>query len=897
MAAGNTPPRLAAMLLTLRLSGTEVGRTILGDFAEEFAERASHDPAAARRWYRREAWGVVLRKSAVARRSFVRQLQPPGDSVMTRLLVDIRLAFRTLFAAPRFTVIAALTLAIGVGASSAIFAVVNGILLQPLPYANANRIVNVWSHAPSIGYDQFPLSPDLYFLYERDNDVFDDMALFQRRRGNFTLDGGTPDVVDTIVATHTYFSTLGISPTFGRAFTADEDRPGEGGVVVISHRAWRDRFGSDPAILERRVRLDGADLQVIGVTPTQIDGTGTPDFFLPALHDRENPIQGNFGWNAVARLREGVTPEMASTHLVPLVQRMADTATSPTYRAFLVGNDYAPRVRLMKEDVIGSVEQPLWILLGTVGILLLIACANVANLFLVRAEGRQLEIAIRVAMGAARATMVRAMLVEAIVLASIGAGVGLAAVAVGLPALLRLAPPTIPRLHLVHIDWTVAAFVVAITFVSAMLFGLIPALRYTRPRSLGVLRHGTRGSDEPARQRARHGLVIVQTALAVILLVGSGLLARSFSRLLSTDPGFKPDSVMTFRLSLPPTQYRDDASMQSFADRMVAGLRALPGVTAVAAVNTLPIANAAPGTAHVFEHRQGEPGVLPPIVHYKVVVGDYFDTMGIPLLAGRMFHSGDRADDAQTAIVNQALVDEFFPNMDPIGKRVRQGGEPAPGTPPAPWITIVGVVGTERQDGLRRPARPLIYYAQSALSPASLRTLDYAVRGAGITTRGEELRRAVWAIDSGLPVAALRPMQEILDTSVVDFTFTMVTLGIAALLALVLGAVGLYGVLSYAVTLRTKEIGVRMALGAQPSVVLRSVVARGFVLAAIGLGIGLAAAAGLTQLMDGLLFETAPLDPLTFVSMSAALLLVAGLASYLPARRAAHVSPLESMKQ
>ncbi len=895
MPGGNQPPRVLARLLALRLSGTEVGRTVLGDFHEEFAERVVSDPRAARRWFRREALSVLCRRSAVAERTFTRQLPPPGDAFMSRLFTDLRNAARSLAHQPRFTVIASLTLALGIGGATAIFSVANGILLQPLPYPDGDRVVNVWSHAPKIGYNQFPLSPDLYFLYERDNQVFEHMALLQRGRANLT-GSGSPDVVDTIETTHTYFSTLGIAPVQGRVFTAAEDAPGGPNVVVLSHRAWRDRFGADTAIVGRTIQMDGAATEVIGVLPAAIDGSGTPDFFLPARHDRAAPIQGSFGWNAIARLRPGVTPEAATTNLVPLVVRLTESITVPPYRAFLLDNGYAPLVHRMKDDVIGDSRQPLLILLGTVGILLLIACANVANLFLVRAEGRQLEIAIRVAMGAARWTLVRSMLAEALLIATLGAVLGVAAVAAGLPALLRLAPPTVPRLHLVTVDVTVLAFAAALAVVSACLFGLLPALKYTRPRSLAALRLGVRGGDDPARQRARHGLVVLQTAMALVLLVGSGLLVRSFNRLLATDPGIQADGVMTFRVALPASQYPDGAPVRAFSDRLLARLNETAGVASAGAATVLPIANAAPGTAHVFEDRQLDAAALPPIVHYKLVAGDYFGSMGIPLLRGRLFHSGDLAEDVYTAVVNQAIVDQYFPGGDGLGKRVRMGGQSGPDGQPAPWITIVGVVGNERQDGLRLPIRPLIYYARPGVAPVGLRTLDYVVKGRAGEVSADVLRRAVWDVDAGLPVASVRSMQEILDASVVEFTFTMATIGIAAALALVLGAVGLYGVLSYAVLMRTREIGVRMALGAQPSLVMRSVVGQGAVLASIGLVIGIAAAAALTRVMDDLLFETAALDPLTFIAMSAALLAVALLAAYLPARRAAHVSPMESMR-
>ncbi|HUR20540.1 MAG TPA: ABC transporter permease [Vicinamibacterales bacterium] len=895
MAAGDRPPQWIAWLLAARLRPTEVGRTILGDLNEEFIDRARRDRRAAASWYRREAASILWRRTATAPRTFNQQLAPPGDSLMIRLLTDTRHAIRGLMQQPRFTIIASLTLALGVGASTAIFTVVNGILLKPLPYAAPDRLVNVWSHAPSLGYDQFPLSPDLYYLYERDNQVFDSMALFQRRRANLVSDGA-PDFVETIATTRSYFSVFGITPLQGRTFTPEEDAEGGAAVVLVSHRAWRARLGGDPAVVGRRLRINDVDTQIVGVTPATIDGTGTPDFFLPARLNQKQPPQGSFGWNAVARLKPGVTTEAAATQLVPLVQRHLDSLTNPTYRAFLSDGRYAPRVNLIKDEVVGGVERPLWILLGTVGILLMIACANVANLMLVRAEGRHLDIAVRVAMGAARSTLVRGMLVESLILALMGSAIGVGAVAVGLPALMRLAPPTLPRLHLITLDATVMIFTAGIAVLAALLFGVLPALRYTRTPSLAVLRQGNRGGhDGPARQRTRQALVIAQTALAVVLLVGSGLLARSFSRLSATDPGFDPRNVMTFRLALPAIPYPDEAAIRGFTDRLFERLSAMPGVTNVAATTALPFANAAPGTSYEFEGRPVTSGNVAPMVHYKIVAGSYFDTMGIPLRQGRQFHSGDLADNATTVLVNDALAQQYWPGDNPIGKRFRITS-PNPESP-SPWVTVVGLVGTERQDGFRLPVRPLIYYARADLSSAdSSRILDVIVRGVGLETRAAELRQAVWSIDEGLPLASLRPMQEILDRSILELTFTMTTLGLAAGLALVLGAIGLYGVLSCAVTLRTREIGVRLALGAPPGAVLRSVVVQGTVLAAIGVAVGLAGAAALTRLMSELLFETEPLDPLTFVTMAAALLVVAGVSSFLPARRAAHVSPMESMK-
>jgi predicted permease len=805
-------------------------------------------------------------------------------------------ALRSLLKQPRFTLVAALTLALGAGAVVSIFSVVNGILLKPLPYPAADRLVNVWSHAPKLGYPQFPLSPDIFFAYERDNQIFESMALFQRRRANL-VGASTPEIVETIATTHTYFETLGAPLSRGRAYSLAEEGPDGPRLAVVSHRAWRDRYAGAATVIGQVVRLDNQPHEIIGVASPMLDAPNSPDFFLPLRINRKTPTQGQFGWNAIARLKPGVDAAAASSHLAPLITRLMDAGISPTYRAFIVDGGYEPKVRLMKEDLVGELERPLWILLGTVGMLLLIACANVANLFLVRAEGRQREIAVRVALGATRASLVRQLMAEALTLSVIGAALGLVVAGAGLPALLRLAPPSIPRLDQVSLDPTVILFTVAIAIGSALLFGLLPALRYTRPAAISALKHGGRGgTDEPARRRARNALVVLQTAMALVLLVASGLLARSFSKLVATDLGFDARDIMTFRVALPPADYSNEEATRTFVLNLVARLREIPGVESAGAATVLPIANSAPGSAHELEGRPVAAGQLPPMVHYKVVGPGYFETMRIQQARGRDFHSGDFTSDNRNIIVNQALADLYWPGQDAVGKRIRLS--PGGAATPPPWFTVIGVVGNERQDGLRLPVRPLIYYTPNDGSVnAQSRVFDYIARGPDITERGDALRAAVWSLDRNLPLAAVRSLQEIVDRSIVEFTFTMITLGIAAGMALLLGGIGLYGVLSYAVTLRTREIGVRLALGAPPARVMRSVVANGAAIASIGIAIGLGAAAGLTRFLGTLLFETPALDAPTFAAMAAALLAVAVVASFLPARRAAGVSPMESMKE
>ena len=814
---------------------------------------------------------------------------------MRMLAMDIREAVRTLRKEPRFLAVASFTLALGIGAVTAIFSVVNGVLLKPLPYPQADRLVNIWSTAPGLGYDQFPLSPDLFLFYRRHNSVFEDMALFQRARANLT-ESGPPEVVAAAVTTHSYFATLGVAFSRGRAYAADEDTHDAPRVVVVSHRLWMRRHGGDPSLLGRTVRVDGELSEVVGIAPAMLDRPDSPDIWQPARFNLENPPTGNFGWSAIGRLKEGVRPDQAATHLEPLVKRaMSEYIQSANYRAFLTDGHYRPLVHLMKEDIIGSVREPLWILLGTVGIVLLVACGNVANLCLIRAAAGQREMGIRSALGSSRAGLVRKLLVEALLLSAAGAVLGVSVAAAGLPILLQLAPGTIPRLEEVRVDGGVLLVAAVAAIVAALAFGLVPAIRYTGPNMLAALRHGGRSAtDHPGRQRGRQLLVVAQTAMALVLLVGSGLLARSFARLIGTDQGFVSGNVLTFRVAVPQTTYPKPAEIVRFTQQLVERLRELPGVEAVGATTDLPVANATSGTAFEFEGQPVEAGKLPPIVHYSTVLPGYFEALRIARSRGAGFDSGDLRENVRTVIVNEAAAQRYWPGQDAIGKRMRRAGSgPIEGRP---WYVVKGIVADVRHEGLREPPRPLLYFPLNPSDEAAPREFSFVVRGPGAEAQADAARRAVWALNADLAVASVRTMDDVIEESVLQFTFTMLTLAIAAGIALALGAVGLYGVLSYAVSLRTREIGVRIALGAPPARVQAAIMANAAAITAVGLVIGALGAAWLTRFLGGLLYETRPLDVPTFAGMSALLFVVGLLASYLPARKAASVSPIEAMR-
>jgi predicted permease len=810
---------------------------------------------------------------------------------MNRLIGEARESVRSLLKAPRFLIVASLTLALGIGVITAIFSVVNGVLLTPLAYPDPDRLVNVSSSAPGVGYDRFPLSPDLFLFYRQHNSVFEEMALLQRTRVNLT-ESGSPEVVDAATTTHTYFSTLGVSFAHGRTYSADEDKPDAPRVAVISNRLWTRRYGGDPSLVGRTIRVDGQPTQVVGIAPGWMDAADTPDVWKPAKFDPKNPPTGNFGWNGIGRLKSGVRPDHAASQLEPLVQRaMSEYIQSDNYRAFLRDGKYRPLVTSMKDDEVGGVREPLLILLGTVAMVLLVACGNVANLCLIRAEARQREIAVRAALGASRGELVRKLLVEAFVLSAFGSALGVLVAAAAVPLLLQLAPGTIPRLEQIRIDTTVVGFAAGAAVISALIFGLVPAVRYTRPQMLTMLRHGGRtATDTPSRQRGRQALVIVQTAMALVLLVGSGLLARSFTRLMSADHGFDAENVLTFRVALTPAAYPKSSDVATFTQQLVDRLAQLPGVEKAGATSELPVADGASGSAFEVEGQPVEPGRLPPMIHYVSVTPGFFEALQVKRLRGSDLTSADVRDEARSVLVNKAAAERHWPGQDAIGKRVRQFRSQDG------WYVVKGIVDDVRQDGLRRPPRPLIYFPAKERDGGIPRAFTFVLRGPGAESQADAARRAVWALNPDLPVASMRTMNDVVERSVIEFTFTMLTLGIAAAIALVLGAIGLYGVQSYAVSLRTREIGVRMALGAQPSRVKRAILANASLITAIGLVLGAAGAAGLTRLLEGMLYETRPLDPATFGAMAGLLFAVALFASYLPARRAAAVSPVEAMR-
>ncbi|MFG1691231.1 ABC transporter permease [Gemmatimonadota bacterium] len=811
---------------------------------------------------------------------------------------DIPRAVRTLLRTPRFTIIAAFTLAIAVGANTAIFSAVNGILLEPLPYPDSDRLVGIFSTAPGLGYDRFTVSPGVYYHYREQNTVFDDVGMFNNIGLTLTGDG-EPERVEGLQATPSVFSVLQVAPARGRIYTEEEDHSEASAVVVVSHSLWERRFGSDPEILGRTVQINGVTHEIIGVMPQDF---GFPDeetdLWAPTGINPADAPAGEFSYNAVARLKQGITAEVAQAQLLPLVHRLTERfGDEEGLTAFLEAGQFSVLVDPWKEILVGDLRLPLMILLGTVGFVLLIACANVANLFLVRAEARQREMATRTALGATRGTLVQQYLTESFVLATFGGLGGLFLAWVGIPALLSGAPPGMPRMDLVGLDTTVLLYTVGITAFAAVLFGIAPVFRYTGPELLGMLKYAGRGMTSGRRSHLlRNALVVAQTGMALVLLVGSGLLVRSFQEIRKTDGGFDPTDVLNFRIALPAADYPDVPARALFHGELLDRIRGLPGVEAAGAGTGIPLSGEQSGTAHEIEDFPTGPDELPPIFWYKFATPGYFEALGIPLIVGRPFEDADHHQNLSNVVVSSTIAERFWPEVDPVGKRLGIASSEDSTT----WMTIVGVVGSVRDQGLREEATEIVYYPM--VQPGGDNeerwsgAMTYAIKARNPENLAAAVRAQVWEMDADLPIAQMRTMEELVSNSLVRLSFTMLALGVAAFMALILGAVGLFGVLSYVVSQRTQEIGVRMALGAETTQVQKMVVVQGIRISVIGLAVGLVGAGALTRLLQGLLFGTAPLDPLTFVAMSVLLLGVGLLASYLPARKAAAVNPVESMR-
>jgi predicted permease len=807
---------------------------------------------------------------------------------MENLLQDIRYAFRVLIKKPSFTIVVVLALGIGIGATTAIFSVVNAILLRPLPYKNPDRIAMIWMNNPKLGVDQDWHSYPNYADYKEQNQVFEDMAAFNDR--SFNLTGtGEPVRVMGVWATASLFPVMGVEPIMGRPFSAEEEEPGKDLVAVISQGLWQRRFGGDPNIIGQPISLNGVNRTVVGVMPASfVFPQKDTELWIPlAVSPQRKQARNSFSLKSVGRLKPGVTIEQARADMGAIGNRLDEQYFHSGYGANIVP---------LHEQVTGKIRPALWVLFGAVTFVLLIACANVANLLLARAASREREIAIRTALGAGRARLVRQLLTESALLALAGGVVGLLLAIWGLDALIALSPEDIPRLDQVGVDARVLVFTLAISLLTGFAFGLVPALQASKPDMNETLKEGGRGSTGGIQGKRVRGLLVVsEIALSLVLLIGAGLLIRSFVRLQKFDLGFNPNNLLTMRLQLPGTKYREEKQFVDFYQQLFQRMRSVPGVESVGATSSIFLTDTPNSTNFSIEGRPAFTDAESIEVPLDAVTTDYFKVMNIPLLRGREFDGHDQIGSPLVAIINETFARRFFPGEDPIGKRFLYG---RPQGPNPPWRTIVGVVADVRRTGFDKDVRPETFLPQDQEPDNALtvvaRTASNPASFAGA------LRDQVWAVDKDQSVFDIKTMDETLSEMTSQRRFTMLLLSIFAAVALILAAVGIYGVISYSVTQRTHEIGIRIALGAERRDVLRLVVGQAMTMTSVGVVAGLGAsfllAFVLKRLMSGLLYGVSATDPVTFALIPLALVGVALGASLVPARRATKVDPMVALR-
>ncbi|HSF39238.1 MAG TPA: ABC transporter permease [Thermoanaerobaculia bacterium] len=806
-----------------------------------------------------------------------------GTRALENLGADLRFAFRTLAKNPSFTLMVVLTLALGIGANTAIFSVVDGVLFRPLPYADPDRLVFLWPEG------SFPRG-GLELLRER-NRVYERLSAVSLPLEVSLTGRGEPERLVGVEATPDLFSTLGVGAVVGRPLEEGEEGTGRDRVVVLSYRLWQRRFGADPGVVGSLVTVDGVDRTVVGVMPRGFNFPAREtDVWIPSVLAPDDIVRhwGYIWLRPVGRLRPGATVGQARAELAALVPEVRSAFPWHMPADWAVSTDAVP----LRDALVGNVRPMLLVLLGSVGLVLLVACVNVGNLMLTRAALRQKEVAVRAALGAGRGRLVRQLLTESLLLALLGGGAGLLLAALGIPVLSSVLPADMPRLDEVRIDARVLGFTLALAGLTGLGFGLAPALRVFRPDVHRELREGEGAGTNRRRLRLVSGLVAAEVALAVILVIGAVLLVQSLWRLLQVDPGFREEQIVAATVAPPELRYADDVRRRLFYQELARRLEALPGVSTVALGSGVPFGGGGYGSVFLIEGRP-EPGTAGaadwPYADSRVMVSpEYFKALEIPLLQGRGFTGSDDASAPKVVLVSRELAETYWKDEPVIGRRIRFPG------PGEPWWTVVGVVGdvkwsrldAEKGSGLylpllQGPTGPMRVVVRSAAEPNRV--------AAG-------LRDVVADLDPDTPLSDVRTMEELIAASVAESRAIMLLLGAFAAVALALGAVGIYGVVASAVAQRTREIGIRMALGAQTGTVLRLVLWQGGVLAALGIALGLPGAWGATRVLQSLLFEVSATDPLTFAIVPLLLAAVALLASYVPARRAARVNPTQAIR-
>ncbi|MFI5175691.1 MAG: ABC transporter permease [Terriglobia bacterium] len=811
---------------------------------------------------------------------------------MDTLWQDFKFGLRLMLKSPGFTAVAVLTIALGIGVNTAMFSVVHGVLLQSLPFHNPDKIVMLWMRFTGIGIpkDRNAVSVPEFMDLRQHSKVFSHLAAINTDSFNISA-GDRPEHIDGAAVSSSFFPLLGVQPILGRAFVADEETPGRDTVALISYGLWQRRFGSDPSLPGRTINVNGRSYQIIGVLPKGFTFPEETDLWTPLAfspQDLSADQRGNHYLSVVARIRDAVSPETAMTDMEVVSQRIIEGAPNYPYQRF----GFRVIMNPLLEEMVGDLRPALLILMGAVALVLLIACTNVANLLLAKASSREREMAIRTALGAGKGRLVRQLLAESIVLSLLGAVAGLVLAAWSLRVLTHQAESALPRIAQVHLNPPVLSFTMGVALVTGILFGLWPALQASSAFTHESLKEGGRsGTEGRGRHRLRGTLVVAEVTLSLVLLAGAGLLIRSFWRLEDVDPGFQAQNVLTLRLSLPEARYGDPVKIRNFYRELVRRVRELPGVQAAGAISALPLSGQGSSGTTTIDTEAVPPDRRTPEADMRPITPGFFQAMRIDLLRGRYFEEQDSETANPVAIIDESMASTFWPNEDPIGKRLHRGG----GKSTAPWMAIVGVVRHVRFRTLESASRVQVYWPE-AQNPWP--NLSLAIR-AGSNPRGlvSAIEHQVQAIDPEEPVYAVRMMDELLARSLAQRRLSMWLLSLFAGLALILAAVGIYGVISYSVEQRTRELGIRMALGAGRTQVLGMILGHSLRLILAGVVLGLAGSLALTRLMSGLLFNVTASDPSTFAIVAGILLAVGLVAGYLPAHRATLINPVGALRQ
>ena len=817
---------------------------------------------------------------------------------------DVRYGLRVLRRNPTYACAVLMTLAVGIGANTAIFTVINSVLLEPLPYPSAERLVAVANTAPGAPglatvSGQLRLSPSMYVTYSEENRTFEQVGIWFATTATVT-GVAEPEQVRSVLVSNGTLAALAVAPLLGRSISPSDHALQAAPAVMLTHGYWQRRFGGDPSVVGRPLTVDTVPRTIVGVMPQGFRVVNADaDVIVPLSFDRSRLVRAGFGFQGVARLRPGVTIVEADADLARMLPIWIDAwpgGTAGVYEGWRI----TPALRPLKEEVVGNIGEVLWVLMGTLAVVMVIACANVANLLLVRVDGRQQELAVRFALGAGSWRIVRELLLESITLGLVGGVFGTALAFVALRFLVALAPDTLPRREEIAIDPAALGFALGVSLLAGLFFGLIPALKYARPRLTRMAGGAGRSTTaDRQRHRTRNVLVVAQVALALVLLVSSGLMIRTVRAMRAVDPGFaSPAQIQTMRVAIPATAMAEPERVARTYQALTERLVAIPGVSSAALANALPMEGVVPNWDGIFAEGKVYPeGEFPPLRLFKSIAPGLFATMGMPLIGGRDFTWTDIHEKRRVAILSESLARELFGSAaGALGKRIGQGRRNIN-------QEVIGVVADVRDNGVDVPAPATVYWPvlREGLAPGGpsfvARNVTIVLRSglAGTASLQTQVEQAVWAVNSNLAITSVRTMQDIYDTSLARVSFALVMLAIAGAMALLLGVVGIYGVIAYTVTQRRRDIGIRLALGAQQGELRRAFVRDGLVLASLGIVIGVAAAVAATRFMTALLFEVSALDPPSYLASAMILMMAAALASYVPARRASAIPPAQAL--